>query len=135
MFSVQFALACLHVPCPDSVPQWFALSRAHALLAVADGHVREALRRYCYTNMTRNHPTCVSDEHWLPSLLATYGLDNQTDCEVSTVQDTGQPVITASMAVCLEALQPQPLYNCTSITRHVPTLMLCTLLPTAVLLM
>jgi hypothetical protein len=24
----------------------------------------------------------VSDEHWLPSLLASYGLDNQTDCEV-----------------------------------------------------
>lgn len=61
--------------------QWFVLSRPHSLLAVADVHVREMLHRYCYSNLTRNYPTCVSDEHWLPSLLASYGLENQTDCE------------------------------------------------------
>jgi hypothetical protein len=37
-------------------------------------------RRFCYSNLTRTRPICVSDEHYLPTLLASYGLDNQTDC-------------------------------------------------------
>jgi hypothetical protein len=37
--------------------------------------------RYCWTNITRNWPICVSDEHGLPTLLASYGLDRQTDCQ------------------------------------------------------
>lgn len=37
-------------------------------------------RRFCYSNLTRTRPICVSDEHMLPTLLASYGLDNQTDC-------------------------------------------------------
>jgi hypothetical protein len=37
-------------------------------------------RRHCWTNITRNWPICVSDEHELATLLASYGLDRQTDC-------------------------------------------------------
>lgn len=36
--------------------------------------------RHCWTNITRDWPICVSDEHELPTLLASYGLDRQTDC-------------------------------------------------------
>lgn len=61
--------------------QWFALNRAHAQLALADNHVREIFHRYCYTNLTRMFPICVSDEHYFPSLLASYSLDAQTDCQ------------------------------------------------------
>jgi hypothetical protein len=39
-----------------------------------------SFRRFCYSNLTRTRPICVSDEHYLPTLLASYGLDNQTDC-------------------------------------------------------
>jgi hypothetical protein len=52
------------------------------MLAVADSHVRELFRRHCYTNFTSYRSVCVSDEHYLPSLMASYGLDNTTDCKV-----------------------------------------------------
>lgn len=57
--------------------QWFALSRAHAELVVADRHVSEVFKRYCWSF---GKHICVSDEHYIPTLLASYGLDNQTDC-------------------------------------------------------
>jgi hypothetical protein len=58
-----------------------------AMLAVADGHVRELFRRHCYTNFTRfiGRSMCVSDEHYLPSLMASYGLDDATDCKVRAI--------------------------------------------------
>jgi hypothetical protein len=37
-------------------------------------------RRFCYSNLTRGRPICVSDEHYLPTLLASYGWHGQTDC-------------------------------------------------------
>ncbi|KAF6256320.1 core-2/I-branching enzyme-domain-containing protein [Scenedesmus sp. NREL 46B-D3] len=63
--------------------QWFTLTRPAALLAVADSHVRELFRRHCYTNFTVliRRSMCVSDEHYLPSLMASYGLDDATDCK------------------------------------------------------
>lgn len=60
--------------------QWFVLNRAHAMLAVEDLHVKEVFRRFCHTTRWR---VCVSDEHYLASLLASYGLEDQTDCLVS----------------------------------------------------
>jgi hypothetical protein len=56
-----------------------------ALLVVTDSHVRELFRRHCYTNFTVliGRSMCVSDEHYLPSLMASYGLDDATDCKVS----------------------------------------------------
>ena len=53
------------------------------MLAVADAHVRELFHSFCFTNLTQGAPMCVSDEHYLPSLLASYGLDHTTDCQVS----------------------------------------------------
>jgi hypothetical protein len=55
------------------------------MLAVEDSHVRELFRRHCYTNFTTLlvRSMCVSDEHYLASLMASYGLDNTTDCKVS----------------------------------------------------
>jgi hypothetical protein len=140
MHSQRGCLCCRLLPV-----QWFVLSKPHAVLAVADVHVREMLHRcdcrccaacgneiliirlhqnqiimrsrvvtasgaanplaqqpswwlccrYCYSNLTRNYPTCVSDEHWLPSLLASYGLEDQTDCEVCRRRQT-----TAVLVAC-----------------------------------
>uniref|UniRef100_A0A383V407 Uncharacterized protein n=1 Tax=Tetradesmus obliquus TaxID=3088 RepID=A0A383V407_TETOB len=61
--------------------QWFALSRPAAMLAVADTHVRELFHSFCYTNLTAGSPMCVSDEHYIASLMASYGLDSATDCQ------------------------------------------------------
>ncbi|GMH35604.1 hypothetical protein BSKO_03472 [Bryopsis sp. KO-2023] len=58
--------------------QWFVLTRAHAELIVKDHHVREQFKRYCYTNHNR---VCIPDEHYIPTLLASYGLDWQSDCK------------------------------------------------------
>eukprot|EP00882_Tetradesmus_deserticola_P021842 GHRQ01023649.1.p1 GENE.GHRQ01023649.1~~GHRQ01023649.1.p1 ORF type:complete len:199 (+),score=17.65 GHRQ01023649.1:677-1273(+) len=57
-----------------------------ALLVVADSHVRELFRRQCYTNFTVliGRSMCVSDEHYLPSLMASYGLEAATDCKVTS---------------------------------------------------
>ncbi|CAD7704087.1 unnamed protein product, partial [Ostreobium quekettii] len=64
---------------------WNALRRDHAELALADRHVSEQFRRYCYS-MNRVLPgftndlksrTCIADEHFIPTLLASYGLEQQ----------------------------------------------------------
>lgn len=57
--------------------QWFMLNRFHAELAVKDQHIKEVFKRYCWSY---GKHICVSDEHYLPTLLASYGLDDQTDC-------------------------------------------------------
>lgn len=54
--------------------QWFAISRPHAELVVADQHVKELFKRYCWSF---GKHICVSDEHYVPTLLASYGLDGQ----------------------------------------------------------
>ncbi|CAD7702190.1 unnamed protein product [Ostreobium quekettii] len=67
---------------------WNVLNREHAELVLADKHVSEQFKRYCFSNvkelagymqnMTRS--ACVADEHFIPTLLASYGISNQTDC-------------------------------------------------------
>ena len=61
--------------------QWSILNREHADLIASEQHVMELFRRHCTTvwNEWRQH-ICVSDEHAVPSILASYGLENQTDC-------------------------------------------------------
>lgn len=54
--------------------QWFVLNRAHAELVVADHHVKEVFKRYCWSY---GKHICVSDEHYIPTLLASYDLDDQ----------------------------------------------------------
>ncbi|CAD7701216.1 unnamed protein product [Ostreobium quekettii] len=57
--------------------QWKVLSRSHAELVVADRHVKEMFRRHCYIF---NSTQCFVDEHYIPTLISSYGLDNETDC-------------------------------------------------------
>ena len=75
-------IACTHTYLPWPTPHGNAccqgigtctihiscLKRTHGMQALLDAGV----------NLTRK--TCVSDEHYIPSLLAAHGLDAQTDC-------------------------------------------------------
>eukprot|EP00803_Ostreobium_quekettii_P004747 evm.model.scf_38EXC.16 EVM.evm.TU.scf_38EXC.16 scf_38EXC:166453-166902(+) len=54
--------------------QWKVLSRSHAELVVADRHVKEMFRRHCYIF---NSTQCFVDEHYIPTLISSYGLDNE----------------------------------------------------------
>eukprot|EP00210_Caulerpa_lentillifera_P002765 g2643.t2 len=56
--------------------QWFALRRSHAELVTKENHVKQRFSKYCNPATKR----CVSDEHYIPTTLAVYGLDNETDC-------------------------------------------------------
>lgn len=76
--------------------QWFLLTRKHAQVISSDIHVAEVFQRECFTydplnpsfaipqqsgasaNETRK---CVADEHYVPTVLAVHGLDNETDCQ------------------------------------------------------
>eukprot|EP01025_Chloroclados_australasicus_P050004 TRINITY_DN5712_c0_g2_i1.p1 TRINITY_DN5712_c0_g2~~TRINITY_DN5712_c0_g2_i1.p1 ORF type:complete len:783 (+),score=57.11 TRINITY_DN5712_c0_g2_i1:271-2619(+) len=63
--------------------QWFVLNRPHGELVVRDKHVLEMFKRYCwswYDPVYKKDHVCVSDEHAIPTLLASYGLDDETDC-------------------------------------------------------
>jgi hypothetical protein len=81
------------------------LQCAAAMLAVEDSHVRELFRRHCYTNFTTliGRSMCVSDEHYLASLMASYGLDNTTDCKV---RPNDQAVAACSQLLCRLLRQP-----------------------------
>jgi hypothetical protein len=68
-----------------------------ALLVAADSHVRELFHRHCYTNFTEGRPICVSDEHYMASLMASYGLENATDCKVGEYAMLG---VAAGCAAC-----------------------------------
>ncbi|CAD7696935.1 unnamed protein product [Ostreobium quekettii] len=70
---------------------WTVLNRGHAELVMADGHVKEIFRRYCYSKRASAPRKgfvkfCVSDEHYIPTLLASYGLEDQTDCRGSSTR-------------------------------------------------
>lgn len=63
--------------------QWVALSRSHVALALADQHVEEIFHRLCFSepgHLGAKHAECGSDEHYFSTMLASYGLENQTDC-------------------------------------------------------
>ena len=65
--------------------QWFALTRRHAEVVAADVELVEAFGRYCSTD-TSPHVArltdgvssfCAPDEHFVPTLLATRGLESE----------------------------------------------------------
>eukprot|EP01026_Neomeris_dumetosa_P054963 TRINITY_DN4964_c1_g1_i5.p1 TRINITY_DN4964_c1_g1~~TRINITY_DN4964_c1_g1_i5.p1 ORF type:complete len:216 (+),score=11.77 TRINITY_DN4964_c1_g1_i5:103-750(+) len=64
--------------------QWWTLTRPHAHLIVADQHIHPKMKSYCVFKQIcgnrRKAHVCISDESYVPSVLATYGLDSQTDC-------------------------------------------------------
>lgn len=57
--------------------QWFILNRFHAELAYKDKHIKEVFKRYCWSY---GRHICVSDEHFIATMLASYNLDDETDC-------------------------------------------------------
>jgi hypothetical protein len=63
--------------------QWTALTRPHAALVAADTAVVAAFARHCTYGEDADTGTwraCVSDESYVPTLLAHHGRDNETDC-------------------------------------------------------
>ena len=73
--------------------QWFELTRPHAELVLQDKVIDDVFRRYCremWEPAWRRQRICFSDEHYVPTLLAVHGRDNETDCRGET---TGGQII------------------------------------------
>ncbi|KAI8109890.1 hypothetical protein M9434_001169 [Picochlorum sp. BPE23] len=68
--------------------QWIALKRQHAQMVVDDTVVNDAFARECYVAENR---FCVSDEHYIPTLLALKGAEDGCDCQSSSVQTIWTP--------------------------------------------
>jgi Core-2/I-Branching enzyme len=69
--------------------QWSVLTRAHAAAVADDTAIDTIFRNVCYSRdwdaaLERQY-VCFSDEHYIPTLLALKGWDNQTDCLGYTV--------------------------------------------------
>ncbi|KAK9907312.1 hypothetical protein WJX75_001278 [Coccomyxa subellipsoidea] len=61
--------------------QWAVLRRDHAQIIADDTVVADAFTKHCYMEWRDNvWRDCYSDEHYLGTLLASRGLDNETDC-------------------------------------------------------
>ncbi|KAK9815401.1 hypothetical protein WJX72_003085 [[Myrmecia] bisecta] len=66
--------------------QWVGLIRKHAEVVHNDERVREKFKSECWVdqeNMDKGQPLrrfCVSDEHYIPTLIASLNLENETDC-------------------------------------------------------
>ncbi|KAK9789383.1 hypothetical protein WJX73_006397 [Symbiochloris irregularis] len=66
--------------------QWIALTRPHAQAVHEDEHVKPRFKEHCWIDVEnwrkgwQVRSFCVADEHYIPTLLAMKGLDNETDC-------------------------------------------------------
>ena len=63
--------------------QWVGLERRHAHLVVQDTEIDSIFRLLCRARWDHDwcdFRVCYSDEHYIPTLLAMHGLDNETDC-------------------------------------------------------
>ena len=64
--------------------QWSVLTRAHASLVAEDTAVDPLFRAICrskdWDDELKRRYDCYSDEHYIPTLLASRALDNETDC-------------------------------------------------------
>jgi hypothetical protein len=63
--------------------QWIALKRSHASLVLRDTEIDAIFRSLCRARWDHDwcdFRVCYSDEHYIPTLLAMHGLDNETDC-------------------------------------------------------
>lgn len=69
-------------------PQWTMLTRKHAQLISDDVHVRPVFERHCsmgdWDPEMRRESECVSDEHYIPSLLVSHGLAHETNSHALT---------------------------------------------------
>ena len=63
--------------------QWFALQRKHAEIVVNDQEVEESFKKYCNLAMDPDLGRvrdCISDEHYIPVLMAVHNVENEMDC-------------------------------------------------------
>ncbi|KAK9831707.1 hypothetical protein WJX74_006651 [Apatococcus lobatus] len=110
--------------------QWFSLSRRHAAAVAADFHAAPLFEEHCYSylpgrdlpipakvqalleqNITVERRTCVADEHYVPTLMAMHGLDDETDClgmmtHTSWVWPAWSPNTYANWQISHTILQP-----------------------------
>ncbi|PRW58041.1 Transcription initiation factor TFIID subunit 13 [Chlorella sorokiniana] len=66
--------------------QWFVLNRRHAEVVAHDTELMAVFGRHCSVGEDKElgrFRECISDQHYIPSLLAMYGLDNETSCDPS----------------------------------------------------
>ena len=65
-------------------PQWMALTREHAKVALEDREVYRMFERHCWSawddEHSRWHRECFSDEHYFATLLATFDKDSEGVC-------------------------------------------------------
>jgi hypothetical protein len=66
--------------------QWFGLIRSHANLVAEETIVDAAFKQYCYILPDKKDPGeyirfCVSDEHYIPTMLAINKLEEECDCD------------------------------------------------------
>jgi hypothetical protein len=57
---------------------WFVLQRDWAQFVLDDQHVVEVFKRSCVS--PKEYCYCIADEHYIPSLFASYEMDNMTQC-------------------------------------------------------
>ncbi|KAL4439980.1 hypothetical protein ABPG75_002981 [Micractinium tetrahymenae] len=62
--------------------QFFGLTRKHAELVAADSKIFRAFKERCggWYGDVKQWKECVPDEHYIPTLLASLGLENETYC-------------------------------------------------------
>ena len=63
--------------------QWTSLLRKHARSVVQDRDIDDLFRTYCRPRWDESwcdFRVCYSDEHYIPTLFSSLGLDNETDC-------------------------------------------------------
>ena len=63
--------------------QWWSLRRKHAELVVRDVEVFDSFAKHCHYDFDGKIGRvrdCISDEHYIPTLLAVEGIENETVC-------------------------------------------------------
>ncbi|CAL5228886.1 g12101 [Coccomyxa viridis] len=71
--------------------QWVTLRRDHAQIIGEDKELADIFIKWCYMEWQDNNwRDCYSDEHYLSTLLASKGLDNETDCFGGTTYTSWQ---------------------------------------------
>ena len=66
--------------------QWFGLIRSHAQLFAKERIVNAAFDQFCYVEPNEEEPGeftrfCVSDEHYIPTMLSIHKLEKECDCD------------------------------------------------------
>ncbi len=76
--------------------QWKSLNRKHADLVASDYAIHPLFEAHCH--FTPN-VTCISDEHYVPTLLAHLGQEGEVDCLGYLTYNTWDPDKVALMSV------------------------------------